>query len=862
MSTEIPRKNILDIPADDDIFAGKGHKRTSNLLADIIKNNTNQNFSIGLEGAWGVGKSSVIRMAEKKLQVEKSESEKYYFFTFDIWKSQGVDFRRYILEEFITWAIYKVGDKKKLTKLKEIQQDICCTNRETDTIISPRLSNYAILLLLMLPVSPALYSWLNHYIVGDPSIEPTQVFVYLLLYLFLILSIPFFISAVDLRSENRESVYKTYREIISKMLLSSRQTTDTKTSQRVRSTDPSNFEFNSTLKEILQIIQQGGTTVVFVLDNIDRLSNEQITEYWSLVRCIISRADYNEVKTKNTTLITIVPYDRNQINRIIPVQNNNFELPNERTYKGYQNLTPIIDRELFSKTFHEILSVPPPILSNAREFFQQHIRAATDCNSITDDEVLRSYRIFCHLLQLHGKMATPRQLILFVNELTMYFTLHKGRVKLPTIAAFLAHRDSLISDPIQIICGSMMDEQIIGFAADRSLGLNLASMVFNVSEDAALEILLDNRIAEAAVSKNFEELRALKNENGFDLRVDYVVSDNKDQWIATNELGRVIYNFSKCYSNIEENINLHFPKHLVNAFFEIKEILLSSDDYKLYLSIFNYIDNRKKQEILERMIKLSFEWKEKNNLSRQHGEQFVNFFKRCREILNGFGSRSNLKIDLSDYGVTGSWEFLFELGKYVWQADIGFQDFKSVSASKSEVSSFPSEMLLKFPEGADLALEQFQLVGLVEASDWVDISNACLEALQASETESQDIPELLLVICFCLLFCDDYNKSKIESKIAFESRYFYINLGSSETEFGRMNLVRAFFVAKELGLELLAEPDTIFGGDNMNFLNSEEFATYVVFKQICEGTIHLGDLQNDFIDLMESKKAIKSLSKS
>lgn len=75
MTSPSTAKIILGEPQDEDAFEGEGHKRSSKALVDSIKQlvengNATKTYggSIGLEGAWGAGKSSVIRMADKALR--------------------------------------------------------------------------------------------------------------------------------------------------------------------------------------------------------------------------------------------------------------------------------------------------------------------------------------------------------------------------------------------------------------------------------------------------------------------------------------------------------------------------------------------------------------------------------------------------------------------------------------------------------------------------------------------------------------------------------------------------------------------------------------------------------------------------
>ena len=108
--------------------------------------------------------------------------------------------------------------------------------------------------------------------------------------------------------------------------------------------------------------------MVVVLDNIDRLPAKEIKEYWALVRSIFARAHGELVQGKNTEITAIVPYDRKLIEANVTTD--------EDVKTNRIELSSLASRELFSKAFAEILSISPPVLSNAREFFADKLEEA------------------------------------------------------------------------------------------------------------------------------------------------------------------------------------------------------------------------------------------------------------------------------------------------------------------------------------------------------------------------------------------------------------------------------------------------------------------------------------------------------
>ncbi|MGH1441126.1 MAG: P-loop NTPase fold protein [Cellvibrionaceae bacterium] len=340
--SSIERVILIDEPSKEDLFHGKGHEKTASSLAKAIRDFKDKDRSIGLDGPWGSGKSSIVEMAEKELNQSKVKgSINYCFFTFDIWKSQGSAFRRSFLEHLLSWSINRFPSKER--KLKEIEKNVKGKTRIIDTNNRTVLDIYGVVLLLLVPFLPLYYFWAKsvfdipnretHFLLTAPCI---------VLYIFLFLTfIRAFISWI------KEKPYTSFLEAISKtLLISAKKYEDHTVKQQIREIDPNDFEFEFTLRNILEVVQSDSYKIVFVLDNIDRLPSDEIDEYWALVRSVFSRNSYRN-ENNGRTLTAIVPYDRHHIlntTEVIKEENN-------------ENISSLSNQEIFSKTFDEVLSV-------------------------------------------------------------------------------------------------------------------------------------------------------------------------------------------------------------------------------------------------------------------------------------------------------------------------------------------------------------------------------------------------------------------------------------------------------------------------------------------------------------------------
>jgi hypothetical protein len=93
-------------------------------VAEIIVQAHGSPISIGVSGAWGVGKSSMIRLIRRSL--ERRENADFIFVEFNAWLYQGYDDARAALLEVIASKLTKEAEarKKGVEKAKEFSQRI------------------------------------------------------------------------------------------------------------------------------------------------------------------------------------------------------------------------------------------------------------------------------------------------------------------------------------------------------------------------------------------------------------------------------------------------------------------------------------------------------------------------------------------------------------------------------------------------------------------------------------------------------------------------------------------------------------------------------------------------------------------
>src|SRR5438105_14348469 len=81
-------------------------------VAEIIVQAEKRPISIGVSGAWGVGKSSMIGLIRKELEKRKTEAPNFVFVQFNPWLYHGYDDARAALMDVIGTALRKEADTR------------------------------------------------------------------------------------------------------------------------------------------------------------------------------------------------------------------------------------------------------------------------------------------------------------------------------------------------------------------------------------------------------------------------------------------------------------------------------------------------------------------------------------------------------------------------------------------------------------------------------------------------------------------------------------------------------------------------------------------------------------------------------
>lgn len=836
------RNVIVDTPTDKDLFRGKGHERTALSLATAIRKFDNDDRAIGLDGPWGSGKSSIVEIAARHLkEADGKDQITHHFFTFDIWKSQGTGFRRSFLEHFVAWAREKFPHEEKI--LKTINEDIRGKKREISTSNQPVLGWFGIIFLFILPLLPIYYFWAKAVFDRLASSKDTTIWNYLdswPAWLFYAFALGVGATTIKRMYFDKRGNVDLNTALSSVLLISSKQHQDHKSVQRIREVDPNDYEFHATLRSILSTIQNKRSRVVVVLDNIDRLPQSEIQEYWALSRSIFS-GPHHSSKVKDTETITaIIPYDRTLIEIALGLNDGKKE-------ERQSSLTRKSSRELFSKTFDEVLAVAPPVMSNTREFFAEKLTTALP-DQLTSDEVYRTYRIFMEVLREEGGLTTPRQAVAFVNDVTGIFALHDGLFSLPTIAAYLAHQDLITENPGSLNDPQFLDSKVVSLAADPSLAKNLAAIVFNVDPELAFEVLLDNDLAAAIVAVRHDDLVKLSSSAGFDLRAEDVIQDNSEQWRSTGDFGQAIKNFAQVLPHYHGAAKPRIIDALLDGFKKLREISISGKAYEDFLPLFQIAGETARPALMDAYLQRGFAGSTKEtNDGFDAGRELAAFLGDSLRYVDALGLGIDFKRALASCSPSKSPDFLYGLAIDIAENNLGFEDIGSTTIALPEGDDLGNRYLVPAvrndPSSALVAFTQFDKKKLIISQHWIDIATACVEECSNADHSTVEVGDLLELICRARARLGE-KRSEASIVTALQNGHFFRNLKSDKGEASQRAISLAFFLlGDEDALKQLAVPTRLQAQQRVQD-QSDEFNA---FNELIAGTADLTDEQASLI---------------
>lgn len=527
MKSEFPTskvKIIKDSPSDEDFFSGKGHKRSAHALSETIVQLSDSGGAVGLEGPWGAGKSSVIKMAENSLANERNIAK---VFTFDLWSHYTEDFRRSFLESLVSWM-----QQEKVEGFSDSLADDARgrIRDKVKTIVYEKESSYSwagAFFIAVVPLIPLAYMWLSPFAFSEDPIAPKSKYTeYAECFVYVIYGVLASSVFINFLSKRKEGVLKAISKSVN---VFSKEVDKEVLDQYIRDKDPTSAEFYDLFAWLVGCSKN--TQIVLVFDNIDRLPMEKIPEVWSEVRSIFTVCEPGK---EPVNVVAVVPYDK--------------KLIMDAFKSALQNSECIVEEDIFNKTFDRTIKVSPPLATDWKQYLSFNVANALE-EEVPSDVLDRLFRLLQRKIQEDSVLPTPRVVISYVNEIGSLYTQWGSNIPIETMALYVLHRSEVDNDPLFLEKSSCISERFLHVANDSEWRKNLAALIFNVEPKDANEVLLTDPVNGALVKDEDSEIKDLSEVKGFDEILANVVHENSKSWAEEGDL--VLSNVARNLSAID-----------------------------------------------------------------------------------------------------------------------------------------------------------------------------------------------------------------------------------------------------------------------------------------------------------------------
>jgi|GEM_PF-2473669 len=515
---ECPTKLIEDVPATNDGLACNGdiqpHQRVANTIAELIKSpNESGGKMIGLEGGWGSGKTSVVRMLTKALENDGDRS----VFIFDAWAHEGDPLRRTFLESLIRHFQEErwVGEKKWDEEIERISRK----KQTTTTTSNPEptgLGKYFSASVLLIPLGAAVISSADKIAAIGSEIGMDMKMTYII---GLLISIaPFIVLTVNWIGVVLGSLFGSHEPSKADWYFLSSESTTTTNSSSITTTDPTSIEFEIYFRSLMAdgLNDHKDRQLIIVLDNLDRINPEDALKIWSTLQTFLQDRDTRK-EFWYKQLWIIVPYDPDGIEHLWSKrveaeqeQGSQEDKDDEENEEIRPEGVETVASSFLDKSFQYRFEVPPPILSNWKSFLIGLINEALPKHK---EDAYSVFRVLANSKEFRHASPTPRELKLYVNQIGILHRQWGHEFPLDHLAYYVLLRRSRRNVRSELLKKNFPDSNYIGFF-DGDIRKSLAGLFFNVTGELGQQLLLTGPVFEALVDINPEELDQLEKNHG------------------------------------------------------------------------------------------------------------------------------------------------------------------------------------------------------------------------------------------------------------------------------------------------------------------------------------------------------------
>lgn len=485
-------KVLSDNCSAEDLLDDRTHQRIADKVYEIISANPKEGLTIGLEGEWGSGKSTVVKLLQEKLKENKAN--KTFVFYIDAWEHEGDHLRRVFLETFI----------EKLKRWKEWNSDVVdqlndISDRVTSKKVSKKIEHTSQITgfgkcvafaALFVPLGASLLTVFAEHVTpkwtgnicwefwGSLVLTLAPVFVYF-----------------------GQMVGNLFRDRKKKYALFETEANIDTTYETSREEERSSVEFERYFGEILQIVSAAIDSMIMVIDNLDRVNSEDALRIWSTLQAFVQNKNPIVTDGKQLCKWIIVPYAQEGLCKIWAENDATRNISNDK--QGINRPLSFMD-----KSFQLRLHVPKMVISGWKGFARKCIGEAAP--SLDREDVEKMLNVLSWTRDNLTDAPSPRQIKIYINQVGVACSLHGNRVPLEAICFYVVKKylnglsDKQLEDDLRnkkISAASLPQ-----YANCYELPAEVAAILYGVGEDKAMQILLAPVITDSLRNSKSDEL--------------------------------------------------------------------------------------------------------------------------------------------------------------------------------------------------------------------------------------------------------------------------------------------------------------------------------------------------------------------
>jgi hypothetical protein len=508
---------LHEVVAPNDLFPDETHENVASNLFELIQS-SERGVTIGLEGGWGSGKSTVVNLLKNKLAKQDKEGDRTLFFLFDAWAHDGDPLRRIFLEGLVN----DIDPEEEDHALNDLRQEISGRKKTVEVKTkksTSKLGGWLSFSAIFVPVGAAILSAVNYDTLSLLNFSKELHWPFIVGML-LALAPLWVIGLWWARGEKDKNGERRWEFFVS-------DSEESYTQDITEDGERTSIEFERFFKQIMDHSVGDGKKykqALIVVDNLDRVEPEQTLAIWSILQTFFQHRNNPHSNDKDawaSKLWFLVPYDREGLSQVwgkkeYPVVVNTTETLLEKSgvlsieNEGQQSdLAP----SFLEKCFQIIAEVPEPVMSAWVEYAEATIKKALAGwpeNSLGD--IISTYKRFESRLE---SSPTPRQIQAFVNRVGMLGMRWKDQMSAEAIALYaLVRRNRSDKQLRKVLLSEGLPDGYDGTADNYDLKMQLAGMLFGVDKDKGIQLLLKPEIHGALENGDSETLQSLIEEHG------------------------------------------------------------------------------------------------------------------------------------------------------------------------------------------------------------------------------------------------------------------------------------------------------------------------------------------------------------